>query len=85
MPVKFLAAPAQPPTGSDALCTTMSSFSTFTCSGLRPVCSAQREGLQYLKMYARSSSMPLCTSASRFGVCTSGFGEGWWKPTLNQP
>ena len=50
MPVKLRAAPAQPPTGSDELCVTMSSFSTFTCSGLRPVCSAQRDGLQYLKM-----------------------------------
>lgn len=43
--------PAKPATGSAGLWHAASRFSTFTCMGRRPDCSADRDGLQYLCTY----------------------------------
>ena len=50
MPVMLVGMPCQPPIGSSGLLTSGSTFCTLTWIGLRPVCSAERDGEQYLKV-----------------------------------
>ena len=46
----------------------------FTCNGKRPVSRAARLGEQNLYVYSLSSSTPVATKLSIFGVTTSGEG-----------
>lgn len=71
MVVMLRGMPAYPDTGSSGLWAVGAVLPQFTCTGNRPLCSAERDGAQILYAIWCVSRIPSSASESRFGVVTA--------------